>query len=136
MPKRTPHLLQLDTSTGVGLQGWMPPPAGRTRLLGRFFAVALMPAAMSTGPAPRPSSRALRLDPPYIENVLNEFADIADTANLAMGVSHWGPPPNALRAIAELGGTGSAAVASPPRAGRMHDHLTTCGLAPLQGRLR
>jgi hypothetical protein len=58
-------------------------------------------ATMSTLP-PRPSDRALRIEPPHIENVLDAYADIPDTSNLAMGVSHWSPPPNALKVAKDL----------------------------------
>ena len=62
-------------------------------------------AASSAAPPsslPPLSRRALGLDSPYIEDVLDEFAHIPDTSNLAMGVAWWGPPPNALAAIRGL----------------------------------
>lgn len=57
---------------------------------------------LAATPLPRPSLRALSLEPPHIENVLDRYADIPDTANLALGFSHWAPPPNALQAIQDL----------------------------------
>lgn len=67
-----------------------------------------MTASASSAAPPSPSSlpplsrRALGLASPYIEDVLDEFAHIPDTSNLAMGVAWWGPPPNALAAIRGL----------------------------------
>lgn len=54
-------------------------------------------------PLPRISARAQNLSPPSIEDVLDQYSDLPDTANLAMGVAHWGPPPSALRALRALG---------------------------------
>jgi hypothetical protein len=73
-----------------------------------------MAAASSSSSSSTPplSKRAQGLDSPYIEDVLEEFANINDTANLAMGVAYWGPPPNALKAIGSLlpGGGGCVCV--------------------------
>lgn len=52
--------------------------------------------------SPPLSTRAQSLDSPYIENVLDQFAHVSDTSNLAMGVAYWGPPLNALKAIGGL----------------------------------
>lgn len=59
---------------------------------------------MEEAPPPPPpvSTRAQSLDSPYIEDVLDQFAHVPDTSNLAMGVAYWGPPPNALKAIGGL----------------------------------
>jgi len=61
--------------------------------------MAMIPSSEA---APRPSQRALNLEPPYIENVLDKYSSIAGTTNFALGLSHWGPPPNALKAIKHL----------------------------------
>lgn len=57
----------------------------------------------SSPPLPRTSSRAQNLSPPSIEDVLDQYSDLSDTANLAMGVAHWSPPQSALNAIRALG---------------------------------
>lgn len=57
----------------------------------------------SSPPLLRISTRAQNLSPPSIEDVLDQYSDLPDTANLAMGVAHWGPPPSALHAIRALG---------------------------------
>ena len=61
------------------------------------------PAMSLPSPLPRISARAQNLSPPSIEDVLDQYSDLPNTANLAMGVAHWGPPPSALRAIRALG---------------------------------
>ena len=67
-----------------------------------FLSSLLVIMTKATTALPRPSLRAQSLEPPHIENVLERYADIPDTANLALGFSHWSPPPNALQAIQDL----------------------------------
>lgn len=58
---------------------------------------------MKQAPAPRISCQSQKLSPPFIEDVLDQYKHLPDTFNLALGVSHWGPPPSAIRTFQAMG---------------------------------
>ena len=98
------------------------------------------PATMSSPPLPRISTRAQNLSPPSIEDVLDQYSDLPDTANLAMGVAHWGPPPSALRVIRALGqdeeGEGEEEAGTRETKKKLHGYGPITGNADLVAALR
>ena len=89
---------------------------------------------------PRISTRAQNLSPPSIEDVLDQYSDLPNTANLAMGVAHWGPPPSALRAIRALGqdeeGKGREEAGAREAKKKLHGYGPIAGNADLVAALR
>lgn len=65
---------------------WLPVP---------FVFNGLAMAMLSTS---KSSIRVQNTEPPYIENVLEKYADIPDIKILALGSSYWTPPTEALDA--------------------------------------
>ena len=48
-------------------------------------------------PQPR---RMAATEPPHIEDVLEQYADVPDLTMMALGSSYWGPPADALTQLA------------------------------------
>lgn len=64
------------------------------------IALCILSAIARHDNRPMSSQRLLKTERPYIEDVLEKYADLPDITILALGSSYWGPPAEALQKIA------------------------------------